>query len=65
MSQKAYDLINLAAGVRKIADGLSIELLVKNVTNKEYLIAIGTNGLVPAGQAGSPRMIALQVNKTW
>jgi iron complex outermembrane receptor protein len=64
-SQKAYGLVNVGVGMRDLPGRWSIEVLGKNITNEQYLISIGTNGVVPAGQAGAPRTILVQVVKDW
>jgi iron complex outermembrane recepter protein len=64
-SQPAYGLFNLGVGLRHLPGEWSIEVLGKNITDKQYLISIGTNGLVPAGQAGAPRTVMVQVIKDW
>ncbi|QTH21301.1 TonB-dependent receptor [Rhizorhabdus wittichii] len=65
MSQKAYDLINLSAGYRGAGDRWSARVVAKNVTDKQYLITVAANGLVPAGLAGAPRTVALQLTWNW
>jgi iron complex outermembrane recepter protein len=65
VSQKAYGLVNVSAGLRSLPGDWSIEVLGKNITNEQYLISIGTNGVVPAGQSGAPRTVLVQVAKNW
>ena len=64
-SQPSYDLINLSAGLRSQDQGWSAQVIAKNVGNRRYLIAVGTNGVVPSGQAGFPRTVMLQLSKKW
>ncbi|MFV3126731.1 TonB-dependent receptor [Niveispirillum sp. KHB5.9] len=64
-SQSPYGLVNLSTGFNTDEGGWGVQLVAKNVTNKHYLITVGANGLVPAGIAGAPRQIAVQLSKTW
>jgi iron complex outermembrane receptor protein len=64
MSQPSYSLVNASIGYRS-DQKWSIQLVGKNLADKQYLITVGANGLAPSGLAGSPRTIALQVSKAW
>lgn len=65
MSQDPYDLINVSVGYENIRDGWSARVIAKNVTDEHYLITVAANGVVPAGLAGAPRTVALQLTKSW
>jgi iron complex outermembrane receptor protein len=65
MSQKPYDLINLSIGYENTQNGWSARVIAKNIADTRYLITIAANGIVPAGLAGDPRTIALQLTKHW
>ena len=65
ISQKPYGLVNLSIGYDDRAHGWGVQLLARNVLDKQYLIAIAASGLVPAGYAGAPRTIAFTVTKKW
>jgi len=64
-SQPSFGLVTLGLGLRNETAGWSAQLIAKNVTNKEYLVAVGTNGVVPAGQIAPPRTILFQISKSW
>lgn len=65
LSQRPYDLVNLSAGFNNEDAGWSARIIAKNVTQTRYLIAISGSGIVPAGLAGAPRTVALQLSTTW
>jgi len=65
MSQKPYDLVNLAVGYNSANSLWGVQLVAKNVTKTHYLITVAANGVVPAGLAGAPRTIVLQLTKSW
>jgi iron complex outermembrane receptor protein len=65
LSQGPYGLINLSTGYNLPESGWGLQLMVKNVADKHYLTSIAAGGLVPAGYAGDPRTIALQIRKKW
>jgi len=65
MSQKPYELVNLAVGYNSADSRWGVQLVAKNVTKTRYVITIAANGLTPAGLAGAPRTIALQFTTSW
>lgn len=65
MSQDAYDLVNLSLGYENTQGNWSARVIAKNVADTQYLITVAANGSVPAGLAGAPRVIALQLTKHW
>jgi iron complex outermembrane receptor protein len=65
MSQGPYGLLNLSTGYEGIPGGWSVRLIAKNVANTQYLTTVAANGLVPAGLAGYPRTVELQLAKHW
>jgi iron complex outermembrane recepter protein len=65
MSQEPYDLINVSAGYQNVRSGWSARIIAKNIVDTQYLITVAANGVVPAGLAGAPRTIALQLTKSW
>lgn len=64
-SQKPYGLVGASIGWTSADRGWNIQLIGKNLTDKQYLVTIAANGLVPAGLAGAPRTYALQVTRSW
>lgn len=64
-AQRSYDLINASVGWSSPDRDWSVQLIGKNLADKQYLVTIAANGLVPAGLAGAPRTVALQVTKSW
>ncbi|AUW58897.1 TonB-dependent receptor [Sphingobium sp. SCG-1] len=64
-AQRGYDLINGSVGWTSADRDWSLQLIGKNLNDKQYLITIAANGLVPAGLAGAPRTFALQLTKSW
>jgi iron complex outermembrane recepter protein len=63
MSQGPYGLLNLSVGYEDPEARWSARLIAKNVTDKEYLTTVAANGIVPAGLAGDPRTVILQLTK--
>ncbi len=63
--QKAYGLINAAAGWNSPDDKWRVELIGRNLANQQYLITIAANGVAPAGVAGAPRTLMLRLTKNW
>lgn len=63
--QRGYGLINASVGWTSADRGWSVQLIGKNLADEQYLITIAANGVVPAGLAGAPRTVALQVTKSW
>ena len=64
-AQRAYTLINGSIGYQDSKRKWRIALLGRNLTDTQYLITIAANGLVPAGIAGAPRTVMLQLTKEW
>lgn len=64
-SQRPYDLVNASVGWTSDDRLWNAQIIGKNLANKEYLITIAANGLVPAGLAGAPRTVAFQVTRSW
>jgi len=63
-SQKPYSLVNLSFGY--VSDSRwDFRVIAKNVADRHYLISIAANGVAPAGLAGDPRTVVLQVSKSW
>ena len=65
MSQKPYGLVNASVGWNSDDRKWGVQLIAKNLVDKQYLVTIAANGLVPAGLAGAPRTMALQVTRSW
>lgn len=65
MSQKSYDLVGASVGWTSADREWNVSLIGKNLTDEQYLVTIAANGLVPAGLAGAPRTVALQLTKSW
>ena len=64
-TQRAYTLINGSIGYQDTKRKWRIALLGRNLSDTQYLITIAANGLVPAGIAGAPRTVLLQLTKEW
>ena len=64
MRQGGYSLVNASVGWNDGGDW-AVQLVGKNLADKQYLITIAANGAAPSGLAGAPRTVALQVTKSW
>lgn len=64
-AQGAYGLINASVGWNSPDRTWSVQVVGKNLAQKEYLITIAANGATPSGLAGAPRTVVLQVSKSW
>ena len=64
-AQRPYGLVNASVGWTSADRGFNVQVIGKNLTNRQYLITIAANGLVPAGLAGAPRTVAVQLTKSW
>jgi len=65
LSQPAYGLINLAIGFRTADGAWRAQALVKNATDKEYLMTLAAPGASPTGHAGPPRTLWLTLSREW
>ena len=64
-SQRPYDLVNASVGWTSADRDWTLQVIGKNLADKQYLITIAANGLVPAGLAGAPRTVAVQLTKNF
>jgi len=65
ISQDAYGLLNVRAGVRLLGGQVTIEGFAKNLLDEEYLIDAGNTGKafgVPTYIAGPPRLLGLRLS---
>lgn len=65
VSQDAYGLLNVRAGVRLLGGQVTIEGFAKNLLDEEYLIDAGNTGKafgVPTYIAGPPRLLGLRLS---
>jgi iron complex outermembrane receptor protein len=65
LSQKAYGLLNLSVGWRSNNGAWHVQLLARNVTDKQYLNAAAAPGSLPTGHAGAPRTVAFTISRSW
>ena len=65
VSQKAYDIGDIAVGYVSADGKWRTQLVVRNVADRKYLIVAATNAVVPSGLPGAPRTVALQVTREW
>jgi iron complex outermembrane receptor protein len=65
MGQDAFNLVNLSVGYRNELHKWNAQILARNVGDTTYYITKAANGVVPAGLAGAPRTVALQLTKNW
>jgi iron complex outermembrane receptor protein len=65
MGQDAFNLVNLSVGYRNESGKWNAQILARNVGDTTYYITKAANGVVPAGLAGAPRTLALQLTKNW
>jgi iron complex outermembrane receptor protein len=65
LGQPGYGLLNLALGWRSRDSAWRAQVLVRNVTDKQYLNAAAAPGAYPTGHAGAPRTVAVTISKTW
>ena len=65
LSQPSYGLLNLAVGYRAPESRWRLQALLKNVTDKQYLITAAAPGSVPTGHAGPPRTLWVTFGFGW
>ncbi|WP_176592236.1 TonB-dependent receptor [Sphingobium sp. EM0848] len=63
--EPSYDLINLSLGYKSDDGRWTLNIQTKNLTDREYLVGRSAAGVVPAGLAGPPRTIILQLSHKW
>ncbi|TAK98196.1 MAG: TonB-dependent receptor [Rhodospirillaceae bacterium] len=63
--EPSYGLVDLAVGYNSNDERWGVQLLVKNIADKHYLIGRAGVSAAPAGLAGAPRTIALQLSRKW
>jgi iron complex outermembrane recepter protein len=65
MSQGSYGLVNLSLGYASLDSHWTGRLFVNNVTDKQYLVLVLANGVIPAGVAGAPRTVGITMAYKW
>jgi iron complex outermembrane receptor protein len=60
---RSYGILNLGVGYDSSQGDWSVQLIGKNLLNKQYLVSIASTGLVPNGIPGAPRTVAVQFTK--
>jgi iron complex outermembrane receptor protein len=65
LSQAGYGLWNLAAGYQGTGSPWKFQALVKNLTDKQYLLTAAAPGATPTGDAGPPRTVWLTASRQW
>jgi iron complex outermembrane recepter protein len=65
LSQGGYGLWNVAVGYQTADSPWKFQALVKNLTNKQYLITAAAPGSIPTGDAGPPRTVWLTASRQW
>ncbi len=59
--EPAYSLINAAIGYRSAGERWNLQLQVRNLTDRDYSVGRSAAGGSPAGLAGPPRTITVQL----
>jgi iron complex outermembrane recepter protein len=65
LSQGGYGLWNTAVGYQSSSSPWKFQALVKNLTNKQYLITAAAPGSIPTGDAGPPRTVWITASRQW
>ncbi len=65
LSQPGYGLVNLAVAFRTKDSAWRTQALLKNATDKEYLMTAAAPGAAPTGHAGPPRTLWLTIAREW
>ncbi|WEK02313.1 MAG: TonB-dependent receptor [Candidatus Sphingomonas phytovorans] len=65
LSQPEYGLLNLALGWKSQSGAWRGQLLVRNVTDKQYLNSAAAPGAYPTGHAGPPRTVSVTISRSW
>ena len=65
LTQGAYGVVNGFLGFKSSSGSWMFELWGKNLTNRQYLIAMVANSVEPSGVAAAPRTYGLRVSKQW
>jgi iron complex outermembrane receptor protein len=65
LSQGGYGLWNTAVGYQSAGSPWKFQALVKNLTNKQYLITAAAPGSIPTGDAGPPRTVWITAARQW
>jgi iron complex outermembrane receptor protein len=65
LSQGGYGLWNAAVGYQDTGSAWKFQALVKNLTNKQYLITAAAPGSLPTGDAGPPRTVWITASRQW
>jgi len=65
LTEPSYGLINLALGYDSQDGRWGAQFLVKNLADKQYLIGRAGVSAAPAGLAGPPRTLAVQLSRHW
>lgn len=65
LSQGGYGLWNTAVGYQNADSPWKFQVLVKNLTNKQYLLTAAAPGSIPTGDAGPPRTVWLTGSRQW
>ncbi len=65
VSEPAYDLVNLGAGISTSDRKWNLQIIAKNVGNRHYLIGRSGVTSVPSGLAGMPRTVLFQISRKW
>jgi iron complex outermembrane receptor protein len=62
--QRSYSLLNLSVGYTDTKGVWTAQLMARNLRNAQYLTTIAANGVEPAGLAGPPRTISVELTKS-
>jgi iron complex outermembrane recepter protein len=65
LSQSGYGLWNAAVGYQNTGASWKLQALVKNLTNKQYVITAAAPGSIPTGDAGPPRTVWITASRQW
>jgi iron complex outermembrane recepter protein len=65
LSQAGYGLWNAAVGYQNADSPWKFQALVKNLTDKQYLITAAAPGSIPTGDAGPPRTVWITASRQW
>ena len=65
LSQSGYGLWNGVVGYQSADSPWKFQALVKNLTNKQYLITAAAPGTIPTGDAGPPRTVWITAARQW
>ncbi len=65
LSQGSYGLVDASIGFNSNDKLWGVQLVGKNLGDRDYLISFAANGIVPAGVSGAPRTVAFQVTRNF